>query len=82
MKSEHLLKLLYADYGTRDDLLATLTDLKRWAESDLAEHSAVPGATCLARVPFRSGRRCLPSAASCSSIWPWPYGNGRTGRLR
>jgi PadR family transcriptional regulator AphA len=41
MESEHLLKLLYADYGTRDDLLATLTDLKRWAESDLAEHSAV-----------------------------------------
>jgi hypothetical protein len=33
MESEHLLKLFYADHGTRDDLLAALTELRRWAES-------------------------------------------------
>jgi hypothetical protein len=52
MESEHLLKLFYADHGTRDDLLATLTDLKRWAESDLAEHSGVARSYLLDKGPF------------------------------
>jgi hypothetical protein len=52
MESEHLLKLFYADHGSRDDLLATLTDLKRWAESDLAEHSAVARSYLLGKGPF------------------------------
>jgi PadR family transcriptional regulator, regulatory protein AphA len=53
MESEHLLKLFYADHGTRDDLLATLTDLKKWAESDLAEHSAVARSYLLGEGDFQ-----------------------------
>jgi DNA-binding PadR family transcriptional regulator len=52
MESVHLLKIFYADHGTRDDLLATLTDLKRWVESDLAEHSAVARSYLLGQGPF------------------------------
>jgi PadR family transcriptional regulator, regulatory protein AphA len=52
MESEHLLKLFYADHGSRDDLLATLADLKRWVESDLVEHSAVARSYLLGQGAF------------------------------
>jgi DNA-binding PadR family transcriptional regulator len=52
MESEQLLKVFYADSGSRDDLLATLAHVQRWARGDLVEHATVARSYLLGEGPF------------------------------
>jgi hypothetical protein len=41
LESEHLLKVFFADHGTKADLMATISALREWADEDLAVHATV-----------------------------------------
>jgi DNA-binding PadR family transcriptional regulator len=41
LESAHLLKLFYAEHGSKQAVLDTLADLGAWAEQDMARHAAV-----------------------------------------
>ena len=41
LESEHLLKLFYADLGTKADLLATIEGLRAWAQDELTRNAVL-----------------------------------------
>jgi DNA-binding PadR family transcriptional regulator len=52
MESEHLVKVFFAEHGTRSDLLATLTAMRDWAAADLAQHATVARSYLAGLGPF------------------------------
>lgn len=52
MESEHLLKVFFAEHGTRSDLLDTLHAMRDWAAADLAQHAAVARSYLAGLGPF------------------------------
>ena len=41
LESEHLLKVFFAEHGTKSDLLGTVNALRAWADADLTVHATV-----------------------------------------
>jgi DNA-binding PadR family transcriptional regulator len=52
LESEHLTKLFFADHGTKQDALATVDGLRRWAEEQLVVFADVAGAYLAGEGPF------------------------------
>jgi DNA-binding PadR family transcriptional regulator len=52
LESEHLLKVFFADQGTKDDLLRTIAALRNWADEDVAMHSAIARSYLASLGPF------------------------------
>lgn len=41
LESEHLLKVFFAEQGTKENLHSTISALRAWAEQDMAMHAAI-----------------------------------------
>jgi DNA-binding PadR family transcriptional regulator len=52
MECEHLVKVFFAEHGTRDDLLSTIAGLRAWADQDLVLHSTIARAYLASLGPF------------------------------
>ena len=53
LESEHLLKVFFAEHGTKADLLATISALRDWADADLAVHATVARTYLAGLGPFQ-----------------------------
>ena len=52
LESEPLLKVFFAEHGTKDDLLATLDRLRSWAEENLREDARIADSYVTGTGPF------------------------------
>lgn len=52
LESEQLLKVFFAEHGTKDDLLATLDRLRSWAEENLREDARIAESYVTGTGPF------------------------------
>jgi PadR family transcriptional regulator, regulatory protein AphA len=52
LESEQLLKVFFADHGSKQALVATLAGMRAWAQDQLAEHAAVARAYQAGLGPF------------------------------
>jgi PadR family transcriptional regulator AphA len=52
LESEHLLKVFLAEHGTRADLLATLAELREWAEQRALDDARIARAYLVGEGPF------------------------------
>jgi DNA-binding PadR family transcriptional regulator len=52
LESEALLKVFFAEHGTKEDLLATLENLRGWAEGNLREDARIASSYVAGTGPF------------------------------
>jgi PadR family transcriptional regulator, regulatory protein AphA len=54
LESEQLLKVFFAEHGTKQDLLATLADVRAWGEQRAAEDAAIARGYLAGQGPFQA----------------------------
>jgi PadR family transcriptional regulator AphA len=69
LEHEQLLKIFFAEHGTRADVVAHIEEMRRWARAQHAEHALIGGVYLSGAGQFPSARHsCSPRAASsCGS---------------